>query len=252
MTRRFWLTICPPDDTPPGTYRGAVTVTPQKGVAPRRAGRVPRVPGHARSRRRPRRARGGTKSGFLGTATTRPPATWNEAMTRRSLRQDAPVRAHHLLRAAADRAIGASRTASPRSTSATATSRCSASKRLGFKMPVVSYVRRGRPESVLQGRSGDAGRRVSTTTADSSGPCSPRSKSTPRGRAGCPCTATWATSRLATTCGARRRTPKRIAQPCIQGPPFFTAATSFTGDKPDDPHFRFAQGPARGRSEPAR
>ena len=31
VTRRFWLTICPPPDTPPGMYRGAITVRPEKG-----------------------------------------------------------------------------------------------------------------------------------------------------------------------------------------------------------------------------
>ena len=31
VARRFWLTIRPPDDTPPGVYRGEITINPQHG-----------------------------------------------------------------------------------------------------------------------------------------------------------------------------------------------------------------------------
>jgi hypothetical protein len=32
-TRRFWLTICPPADAPPGVYRGQITISPESGQA---------------------------------------------------------------------------------------------------------------------------------------------------------------------------------------------------------------------------
>jgi len=78
-----------------------------------------------------------------------------------------------------------------------------------------------------------------TTTADSSDHFlrDPRTRDAP---AGCRCTGIWATSRSATTCAGPQRTRKRIARRCRPGRAVHRA-TSFIGDKSDDPHFRLAR-----------
>ena len=59
--------------------------------------------------------------------------------------------------------------------------------------------------------------------------------------AGSRSTGTWATSRSATTSCARPRTPRPIARRFPKGPPLFTAASSFSGDDRQDPHFRLSK-----------
>jgi hypothetical protein len=238
VTRRFWLTICPPENTPAGVYRGQVTITPEHG-------QPAQVPVEYRVYQ-------GTLDpvdipvGPWGHEIGIPwydddPATraWNETMVQRSL---ARMREYGLTTFSGlprIRYLGF-RDGKPTFDFSDADRQMQRAKVAGFTMPVVSYVHLAglnlyyKDDAALQ-QSGlrDYSQFIKAVFsaiqqhADAAGwlPVYWNLGDEPIGD----------DLRRA----AENAEAYRAAFP--QGPPYFTAATSFTGDKRDDPHFRFAK-----------
>jgi hypothetical protein len=238
VTRRFWLTICPPPDTPPGLYRGAITVRPEQG-------RPLDVPVEYRV------YRGqldpvdipvgpwGHEIGIPWDGSDPAARTWTETMASRSLerlRQYGLTTCSGLPRI---RYLGF-RDGQPTFDFRAGDEQMQRLKAAGFAMPVVSYVHLDglnlyyKDEAAMRAAGFDDYSRFIRTVfaaiqshADAAGwlPVYWNLGDEPIGD----------DLRRA----AENAEAYRAAVPV--GPPFFTAATSFTGDKADDPHFRFAR-----------
>jgi hypothetical protein len=238
VTRRFWLTICPPPDTPPGLYRGAITVRPETG----RPLDVPVEYRVYRGQLDPVDIPAGPWGHEIGIPWDGgdPAAkTWNETMASRSLerlRQSGLTTCSGLPRIRYLRF----RDGQPTFDFRAGDEQMRRLKAAGFDMPVVSYVHLDglnlyyKDEAAMRAAGfDDYSRFIRTvfaaiqTHADAAGwlPVYWNLGDEPIGD----------DLRRA----AENAEAYRAAVPA--GPPFFTAATSFTGDKADDPHFRFAR-----------
>lgn len=238
VARRFWLTICPPDDTPPGVYRGTIRITPTTGA-------VADVPVEYRVYR-------GTLDevdvpvGPWGHEINLPwlgedPATqvWNQTMAKRSM---ARLRQYGFttLSGLPQVTYLGMKDGKPQFDFSAGDRQMAAAREAGFKMPVVSYTHFGglnlyfKDEAAMRAAGfSDYSKFIKTLFsavqehAEQAGwlPVYWNLGDEPIGddlvRA------------------AENAEAYRAAFP--KGPPLFTAATSFESGKADDPHFRFGR-----------
>ena len=238
VTRRFWLTICPPLETPPGMYRGAITVRPEQGQ-PLDVPVEYRVYGGKLDAVDIPVGPWGHEIGIPWSGDDPAVDEWHETMARRSLerlRQYGLTTCSGLPRI---RYLGF-RDGQPAFDFTAGDRQMQRLRAAGFTMPVVSYVPLDglnlyyRDEAAMRAAGFDDYSRFVRAVfagiqahADAAGwlPVywnlgdEPLGDDLPR--------------------AAENAEAYRAAVPT--GPPFFTAATSFTGDKTDDPHFRLAR-----------
>ncbi|MCR4414096.1 MAG: hypothetical protein NUV77_16900 [Thermoguttaceae bacterium] len=238
VTRRFWLTLCPPDGARPGLYRGTITIRPEKG-------QPARVPVEYR-------VYAGTldpvdiPAGPWGHEINLPwlgedPATrtWNETMAQRSmkkLRQYGFTTLSGLPRIA----YRGFKDGRPIFDFTQGDRQMAMARACGFTMPVVSYVPTGglnlyyKDEAAMRAAGFDDYPRFIKAVfgaiqahAEAAGwlPVYWNLGDEPIGD----------DLRRA----AENAEAYRAAFP--KGPPWFTAATSFASGKADDPHFRFGK-----------
>src|SRR5262249_31284570 len=95
-----------------------------------------------------------------------------------------------------------------------------------------------KPISKIRGRCPPPG---SPITPHFSRAWTPRAGNTPIATGGVRVSSTTVVSRAAAARGTPRGMPRRTGKACPQGPPYFTAASSFTGSNRRDPAFRLAR-----------
>jgi len=238
VTRRFWLTICPPPDTPPGTYRGAITVQPEKGspldvpveyrvyqgvldpadipVGP--WGHEIRIPWD-----------GGDPAALK----------WNETMADRSLERLGQYGLTTCSGLPRIRYLGF-RDGKPEFDFRAGDRQMQRLVAAGFRMPVVSYVALEglnlyyRDEAAMRAAGFDDYSRFIRTIFSAIQEHADAAHWLP---------VYWNLGDEPIGDDLRRSAENaeayRAAVP--SGPPFFTGATSFSGNRPDDPHFRLAR-----------
>ena len=249
ITRRFWLTVKTPADAKPGAVPGQGHDQAGEGRRGRGARRV-HASAPARSTRwTSRPARGATRSASPGTATTRPRPRSTEQMSLKSLRKmreygfttfsGMPVVAYQGFKdgkPVLDFSVG--RRADEAGQGAGLPGRWSptAAAFNGF-------------DAYYQDTERDEGRRASRTTASSSRPSTPRSRSTPTQHG-------WLPGLLQPRRRADRRRPdplgrerRGLPQGVPQGAAVLHRGQQLRGQRPQRPALPPGQGPARRRLE---
>jgi hypothetical protein len=238
LTRRFWLTIRPPKDTPPGLYRGTLRIEPERG-------QPALVPVEYRVYK-------GTLDavdipvGPWGHEIRLPwldsdPATarWNETMARRSmekLREYGFTTMSGLPRIPYRGFVDGK----PEFDFLSGDRQMAMARECGFTMPVVTYV--DMPGLNLYYRD-EAAMRAAGFTDYAQFVKTVFSAVQAHAEAAGWLPVWWNLGDEPIGDDLRRaaENAESYRQAFPQGPPRFTAATSFTGDKTDDPHFRFAK-----------
>ncbi len=214
---------------------GARSPSRPRRAGRRGAGRAPRPRGHARRGRRPGRAVGLRDR---PTATTRDDCLQARcASTASPTSQQRPGRPR----------TAASRTASRCSTSRAADELMATAKELGF-MGVVFY---GTLvcgfNAYFKDAGRDEGRRLQGLQRVPQGGLHATSRSTPRSRAGFPYYVNLGDEPIGDDVAASAENAEAYRKAFPKGPPFFTGATSFAGERRKDPHFRLSKAAAHRR-----
>ena len=238
IVRRFWLTIHPPDNTPPGLYRGQLTVTPEHGQPARVPVEYRVYAGQLDSVDVPV-GPWGHEIGIPWDAGDPAAQDWNDTLAERSLQRMRDYGFTTCSGLPRMRYLGCE-AGQPKFDFTAADRQMERVKRLGFTMPVISYTQFDgldlyhRDEAAMRAAGfSDYSQFIKTLFsaiqqhAEQAGwlPVYWNLGDEPLGDE---------LVRAAENAEAYR-------QAFPNGPPWFTGATSFSSGQPDDPHFRFGR-----------